>query len=152
MPELGISPIALVDLNVWLALAHDGHVHHLSAIAWFNQTRPASAGFCRVTQIGFFRLLTNRSAMERFVLSQKSAWTCYEKLRADDRVTFLKEPDSLESVWKSLSQSDKSEPRTWTDAYLAGFAIAAEAPFVTFDRGFRNYRRLSLLLLGADAP
>ena len=49
MPELGTSTslTALVDLNVWLALAYDGHVHHLAAVSWFEKGEGENAAFCR---------------------------------------------------------------------------------------------------------
>jgi predicted nucleic acid-binding protein len=89
----------------------------------------------------------NRTVMERFVLSQSDAWKCYEQVRLDDRVVFFDEPLSLEPVWRRLTRSSKAEPETWTDAYLAGFAIAAQMSFVTFDRGFSRYGQLPLTLL-----
>ena len=150
MPELGTSLTALVDLNVWLALVYDGHVHHLAAVSWFEKGEGGSAAFCRITQLGLLRLLTNRTVMDRFALNQRDAWKCYEQLRLDDRVVFLDEPPSLEAVWRRLTRSSKPEPSTWTDAYLAGFAIAAQVSFVTFDRGFSRYGQLSLNLLSGS--
>ena len=150
MPELGTSLTALVDLNVWLALVYDGHVHHLAAVSWFEKGDRGSAAFCRITQLGLLRLLTNRTVMDRFALNQRDAWKCYEQLRLDDRVVFLDEPPSLEPVWRRLTRSSKREPSTWTDAYLAGFAIAAQVSFVTFDRGFSRYGQLSLTLLSGS--
>jgi uncharacterized protein len=147
MPPSGINSTALVDVNVWLALAYEGHVHHSAAIAWLDQAPPRKAGFCRVTQLGFLRLLTNRSVMSGSVLSQRESWGCYEKFRSDDRVIFLDEPASIESTWKKLTRSARSDAGTWTDAYLAGFAIAESLAFVTFDRGFTRYNHLSLALL-----
>ena len=73
MPELGTSRTALVDLNVWLALVYDGHVHHLAAVSWFEKVEGASAAFCRITQLGLLRLLTNRTVMDRFALNQRDA-------------------------------------------------------------------------------
>jgi len=149
MPELGTSTslTALVDLNVWLALAYDGHVHHLAAVSWFEKGEGENAAFCRITQLGLLRLLTNRTVMDRFALNQRDAWKCYEQLRLDARVVFLDEPPSLEPVWRRLTRSSKPEPGTWTDAYLAGFAIAARVSFVTFDRGFSRYGELPLTIL-----
>jgi uncharacterized protein len=86
MPEFGNNLLALVDLNVWLALVYDGHVHHLAAVSWFGKVQDERAAFCRITQIGFLRLLTNRTVMDRFALNQRDAWKCYEQLRLDERV------------------------------------------------------------------
>jgi predicted nucleic acid-binding protein len=49
MPEFGNNLLALVDLNVWLALVYDGHVHHPVAISWFEHGGRESAAFCRIT-------------------------------------------------------------------------------------------------------
>jgi toxin-antitoxin system PIN domain toxin len=121
MPEFGNNLTALVDLNVWLALAFDGHVHHRAAISWFEHGGRESAAFCRITQLGFLRLLTNRTVMGRFASNQRDAWKCYEKLLLDDRVIFLNEPSSLEPVWRRFTHSSKAEPGTWTDCLPRGF-------------------------------
>ena len=83
MPELGSSSsvTALVDLNVWLALVYDGHMHHLAAVSWFVKVIAGALPFAEL---------------------------------------------------------------------LAGFAIAAQVSFVTFDRGFSRYGQLSLTLLSGS--
>jgi uncharacterized protein len=148
MPAPGISDTALVDVNVWLALVYDGHVHHLAAASWFEQEDGKSAAFCRITQLGLLRLLTNRVVMDRFTLNQREAWKYYGRLCLDDRVVFLDESPLLEPVFRRLTRSSKAELGTWTDAYLAAFAIAAQVSFVTFDRGFSRYEQLRLISLG----
>ena len=40
-------------------------------------------------------------------------------------------------------------PKLWQDAYLAAFAVAAGLSLVTFDQGFRKFRRLQSIILGA---
>ena len=146
MPASGIS---LVDLNVWLALAFDGHVHHPTALNWFKRGAANTAGFCRITQLGLLRLLTNRSVMGPFVLTQRGAWEGYERLCRDERVVFLEEPMDLEKHWRQLTPQDSTDHKTWTDAYLAGFAISGQIPLVTFDRGFCEFKGLQLDLLEA---
>jgi len=39
------SKIYLPDINVWLAIAADGHIHHKDAITWFDTADPAEAAF-----------------------------------------------------------------------------------------------------------
>jgi len=51
------SKITLPDINAWVALASDRHVHHGLARDWFTAMRGAGTAFCRVTQMGFLRLL-----------------------------------------------------------------------------------------------
>ena len=83
------------------------------------------------------RRLTNRSVMGPFVLTRRGAWEGYERLGRDERVVFLEEPTDLEKHWRQLTRQDSIGHKTWTDAYLAGFAISGRIPLVTFDRGFR---------------
>jgi predicted nucleic acid-binding protein len=50
----------LPDVNVWLALTFDSHIHHPAAKAWFDAlSNDAIAYFCRLTQQGYLRLATN---------------------------------------------------------------------------------------------
>lgn len=53
----------LADVNVWIALAAAGHVHHSIALAWFEEPQTSQILFCRITQMGLLRLLTNRKVM-----------------------------------------------------------------------------------------
>ena len=72
-----MSAIAdLLDVNVWLAFAVDGHPHHKAALkAWGELKRPT---FCRITQLGLLRLLCNRQVMGNDALEPEDAWAEYE--------------------------------------------------------------------------
>ena len=50
------------DINVWFALAVGDHPHHRAARAWW-EADASLAGWARVTQLGFLRLLTTAAAM-----------------------------------------------------------------------------------------
>jgi predicted nucleic acid-binding protein len=54
-----MTKMLLPDINVWLALVFDAHVHHPSALAWFNSLSDETAFFCRLTQQGFLRWANN---------------------------------------------------------------------------------------------
>jgi hypothetical protein len=84
-------------------------------MAWFETVAPAEAAFCRVTQMGFLRLLTTTHAMHEDVLSQKEAWRVFDKLRDDERVTFLGEPEGLEREWRAATQQPTPSNQLWTD-------------------------------------
>ena len=58
------SKICLPDVNVWIAFAWQGHVRHEIVKPWFANLEPGQAAFCRVTQMAFLRLLTNRTIMQ----------------------------------------------------------------------------------------
>jgi len=137
----------LPDINVWVALVSDRHFHHARAAGWFRATGEAGAAFCRVTQMGFLRLLTNSHVMGDDVLSQRQAWRAYEQLASDERVVFALEPPDIESVWKKLTQSDFGVTGRWTDTYIAAFAVLHNFRVVSFDRGFGRIAGLDAIIL-----
>jgi hypothetical protein len=137
----------LPDINVWLALAFDTHVHHPLANAWFIGETAASFGFCRQTQQGFLRLATNPSVLGADAVSMKEAWSLYDTIRRDSRIVFVDEPPELEAIWRSLTDEVQFSPKVWNDAYLAAFAIAGELELATLDRGIARYSQLSCKVL-----
>ena len=142
----------LIDVNVWVALALVGHVHHVAARAWFEGDESNDAGlfFCRVTQKGLLRLLTNRRIMGENTLGAVGAWRYYDTLCEDSRVRFAAEPPRLEPLWRESTLLWHIEgPNIWTDSYLSAFAIAAGFTVVTFDRGFRHQRGTAVRILSA---
>jgi len=141
------SKITLPDINVWVALASDRHVHHGLARDWFSAIRGAGSAFCRVTQMGFLRLLTNSRVMGDDVLNQRQAWSVYEQLARDPRVVFALEPPNIEPVWKKLTQSAFAVTGLWTDAYIAALARLHNFHVVSFDRGFRKIAGLDSTIL-----
>jgi toxin-antitoxin system PIN domain toxin len=141
------SKITLPDINVWIALASERHVHHGRARAWFEATGEAAAAFCRVTQMGFVRLLTNARVMGDDVLSQRQAWNVYEQLARDHRVIFALEPPNIEPIWKRLTQSGFPATGLWTDAYIAALALLHNFRVISFDRGFGEIAGLDAVIL-----
>jgi uncharacterized protein len=136
----------LFDANVWLALCHPVHPHH--AVILTAQPAFGRGGFCRITQMAVLRLLTNRVVMGPDVLSPTKAWSLFRHLHDENQSQFFAEPAGLEDAWRDLSKDHlEMSGRTWTDAYLAAFAICAGLQFVTFDRGFRRFRGLNCRVL-----
>jgi hypothetical protein len=141
------SKITLPDINVWVALASERHVHHGLARDWFTTVRGAGTALCRVTQMGFLRLLTNSRVMADDVLNQRQAWGVYEQLARDPRVVFALEPPDIEPVWKELTQGAFAGTGLWTDAYIAALARLYNFHVVSFDRGFRKIAGLDSTIL-----
>ena len=139
--------ISLPDVNIWIALAAEGHVHHLPARAWFARQADGSVAFCRITQMGLLRLLTNPRVMGRAPRTIGQAWETFEQLRADRRLVFASEPERIESAWRGFMTQPAVGPSSWTDAYLAAFAEAHSYSLVTFDTGFARWPALELQLL-----
>jgi toxin-antitoxin system PIN domain toxin len=140
------SKIFLPDVNVWLALASERHVHAPTCGNWLNSIRGGEVVFCRVTQMGLLRLLTNESVMGNDVLSSRDAWRVYRTMLADERIQFAPEPFALEPEWRRLTAQERPTPKIWTDAYLAAFAHAGGMQLVTLDRAVLSMAREAWLL------
>lgn len=141
----------LPDANVWLALAAEGHVHHVAAQAWVTDRPVGPLIFCRVTQMALLRLLTTPAVMGTGGCSQKEAWRIYDAALARPGSHFLSEPPTLEQVWRARTGFDQPATKLWTDLYLAAFAHGHGLRLVTFDQGFRRVPEIEILLLKSEA-
>jgi len=131
---------------VWLALSADNHHHYHAAHTAFTDL-PAPV-FCRFTQAGFLRLLTNSHAMGRNTCTPAQAWSLYEKIFQSLGASFRDEPSGLDRQWQTfMTNSERTSGSAWNDAYLAAFAFRAGIPLVTFDQGFRKFHGLDCRVL-----
>jgi toxin-antitoxin system PIN domain toxin len=131
-----------------LALVSRRHIHYRIASSWLGAIADNEVAFCRITQMGLLRLLTNRHVMGVDVLTQIEAWKVYKRLAADGRIHFLPEPLGIETAWYELTASGQPATNLWTDAYLQAFGRLRGAQVVTFDRGFSRFSGSEALILG----
>jgi toxin-antitoxin system PIN domain toxin len=136
----------LPDVNVWLALASQRHAHSILCGEWLETVAPEGAVFCRVTQMGILRLLTNATVMGDDVSTSRNAWRAYRTILADERIGFAPEPLAMEDLWRKLTSLDRPAPKLWTDAYLSAFARTAGLRLVTLDRAMLAMAPDALLL------
>lgn len=129
----------LPDINFWSALIFEMHAHHRMAKAWFEEAGPDSCIFCRLTQQGFLRLVTNPAVFKDEAVTTDIAWSFYDRLLEDGRVYFMREHEGLEQAWRGCTRNRGYSHRVWNDAYLAAFAQTANLEIITFDPGFREY-------------
>ena len=146
MPESTTS-FLFPDLNVWIALTYQGHIHHARAAAWFAGL-PADSRFffCRFTQLGFLRLITAEAVMGDEVMNQPQAWQTYDRWLQDDRVACLDEPPGLERIFRGLTRLRRPATKDWADSFLCAFALASQLTLVTFDRSLSRKAQNSRLL------
>ena len=137
----------LPDVNLWIALTVAENVHHKPALDWIEDAADDTIAFCRVTQMGFLRLLTNSRVMAEDVLTADQAWRSMERIRRNDRVIFASEPPGVEQSWRGMTTSQKTGANFWTDAYLAAFAQVTGYTLVTFDRSFGKHKKLAVRIL-----
>lgn len=124
-------------MNVWLALAAPDHVHAEIARNWWDQHEGIIA-FCRLTQIGLLRLVTTAAAMDGKPLTISEAWRVYDRFYDDERVVFASEPAQVDDSFRRAAAGRAASPKIWADAWLLGFAQAAEGVLVTFDKALRE--------------
>jgi len=125
--------VKLVDVGVWLAAVWGRHVHNPVAADWFGREADGIA-FCRVTQMGLLRLLSNPAIMGEDAIARSEAWRTYDQLWADERVVWADEPVELDGVWRAISARDDKSHKLWTDDYLAALAQTSDATLITLDR------------------
>ena len=144
---MSTSTFLFPDVNVWFALAHEIHPHHEAAIVWGESLDSDTAAyFCRFTQLGLLRLLTNRSAMGEDVLTQAEAWEAFDTLLANPGNQMMEEPRGIDSLFRQHTSRDETSTKQWADGYLAAFAIAAGIRLVTFDRALAGKVKGAVLL------
>ncbi|HEX3151347.1 MAG TPA: hypothetical protein VHR66_24930 [Gemmataceae bacterium] len=91
----------LPDVNVWVAMNFQSHVHYLPARTWLNGLPATSlCFFCRVTQLGFLRLANNAQAFPADALDQVGAWNLYDRVRGLPQIALADEPPGLEATWR----------------------------------------------------
>jgi len=137
------------DVNVWVALSFEGHMHHESARRWFESLGGddgARLCFCRITQLSLLRLLTTEASMGEDALSQPEAWKVYDHWLEDSRVLLMEEPANLEKAFRSVSRLPRPAAKDWADSYLLAFAQEADLRLVTFDRALKERSSAAVLL------
>lgn len=149
----GSSPkVALLDVNVLIALFDREHIHHEITHDWFSETRAHGWATCPLTENGFVRILSNprspfaeraadvRDRLQRFCESgDHSFWPDAISLR-DTRVFRAPLPVGFKQV---------------TDVYLLGLACHYGGSLVTLDKSIplaavNGATRENLLVLEPD--
>jgi len=136
----------LLDVNVWLALTDARHVHHLAALDYWENQAAEVIVFCRVTMLGFLRLIT-QSRMANPPLTSQRAWEAYHAYMKKTGVGFLQEPVGLDEKLSAFSTQPTIRHRLWTDAYLAALAVASGSRLVSLDSDFQTFKDLNFLQL-----
>jgi len=133
-----------LDVNVWLALSDDKHIHNASAWKWLKAV-PGEANiiFARFTQIGLLRLLANESVMKDRTMTLAKAWEVYDQWLRDPRVKFYPEPHNLEQAFRKLTEAYGGEPATKAvgDCFLLAYSKEVQTTLVTFDRALERFAR-----------
>jgi uncharacterized protein len=130
----------LIDINVWLAMSWELHPQHTSASRWYasmSGSNDSALLFCRLTMLGFLRLLTNRAVMGDSTATVSNALRIYDQWILDPRVELMPEPRGIDKLFRQALGPVAVQPATKAiaDCYLIGLAGAAGAQIVTLDKG-----------------
>ena len=122
--------LALLDVNVLIALLDADHSLHGRATTWFAAHARTGWASCPITQNGCMRIMSHpaypnalpvRSVVER--LAEASASTLHEFW-----------PDDISLLDSRIADSARIHgPRQITDVYLLALAVRHDGQFVTFD-------------------
>ena len=123
--------IALLDVNMLLALLDSAHVHHQRAKSWLlSQTDPAWAS-CPLTQNGFIRIISQPSYPSAIGVEQATQLLS----TSTNSIYHTFWADSLSFLDKSLfDHSHIHGPKQITDAYLLALAVNYGGRLVALDR------------------
>jgi toxin-antitoxin system PIN domain toxin len=132
------------DLNVWVALSDQSHIHSTQAWNWLQLLpREARLIFSRYTHIGLLRLLTSQAVMGPATLTLERAWRVYDTWLNDGRVEFYPEPLGLDAVFRAATAPFAARQASkWVgDCYLLAFSKESQTTLVTFDRQLLAFAR-----------
>lgn len=123
--------IALLDVNVLIALVDANHVHHDAAHAWFGEGR-AHWATCPITENGLVRIISHPK-YPNGVSSPAVALELLTRLKAVGAHTFW--PDDVSLTDLTAFRGDRLLAfHQVTDVYLLGLAARRGGRLVTFDR------------------
>jgi toxin-antitoxin system PIN domain toxin len=125
--------IALLDVNILVALFDEDHVHHQIAHDWFDDNKEAGWASCPLTENGLLRVFSNPAFIDPPIpLPELSGLL----KRFCERSThhFWADDLSLRDPAVFLMPAVRGY-RQLTDVYLLGLAVKHRGKFVTLDSG-----------------
>ncbi len=140
-----MKAVALLDVNLLVALMWPAHSLHTIALRWFEEKARYGWATCPFTQAGFVRISSNRAA-SREAPSPQEAWeTLYVNTQHPKHVFWPAEIGYGEAL--DLSGARVVGHKQITDAYLLGLAAHHRGRLATLDKGIA-----ALLPAGSKPP
>jgi uncharacterized protein len=122
--------IALLDVNVLIALCDPQHDFHNTAMAWANEYSSQGWATCPLTQNGCIRIVTQPSY--RSVIPMQEAIETLQDVCTSPHHHFW--PDDVSLLNSAAFDHHKIHgPRQLTDLYLLGLAVKNQGCLVTLD-------------------
>src|SRR4051812_36481961 len=131
--------VALLDINVLIALAWPNHVHNAAARLWFARESNHGWATCPLTQCGFVRISSNPKIIVGAV-KPSEALALLQRMAADAHHQFW--PDDLSLTSAATSPWDRlSGHRQVTDTYLFSLCLRHGGKIATLDGAISSLAR-----------
>lgn len=127
-----MAGVALLDVNVLVALFFPEHVHHELAHDWFADHRQHGWATCTVTENGFVRVAAQQPS-EEGLIRPSDAIAHLTRFCADAHHHRWADGPSITDE-KVFAFEHVGSHRMVTDAYLLGMAKKMKGCLVTFDQ------------------
>ena len=127
-----MTAVALLDVNILVALFDPGHVHHELAHDWFSDQMPHGWATCAVTENGFVRIVT-RPEYTSPPNRPEHALTALRAFRKSRGHHFWADALSLADE-RIFNPAFIRGHRQLTDIYLLGLAKSAGGCLATLDQ------------------
>jgi toxin-antitoxin system PIN domain toxin len=128
--SLSNAPRYLLDVNVFVALLAENHIHHQLVTEWFNASPSLQWAICPFTEAGFLR---NATAPSPGQITMSEATAVLARMAQHPGYHYL--PISAE--WHTLCSPFVRRlygTKQVTDAYLLGLAVLEGLTLVTLDK------------------
>lgn len=126
-----MTRVALLDVNVLVALFDPDHVHHAAAHEWFAANRSGGWATCPITENGLVRILSNAAYSGVHETPAAIARRLGTLCTSGQHVFW---PDEVSLRDRRIFTSGAFTHRQVTDVYLLGLATAKRGRLATFDR------------------
>ena len=130
------EPVALLDVNVLIALAWPQHLHHRRAHEWLGLLAGRRWATAPFTEAAFVRL-SSTTAVVHTPVTALEAVQVLARIRQVDGHVFLADDTSLADSLIALDRL--ASPKQVTDMHLVNLAARHQARLVTFDHGIHSY-------------
>jgi len=126
-----VSSVALLDVNVLVALFDPDHIHHDLAHDWFGEERRHGWATCPITENGLVRVLSHPSYGAGLTVRDVAGYL--HTMKGSGRHHFW--PDEISLVdRRTFHVGLIAGSRQLTDVYLLGLATHRRGRLATFDR------------------
>jgi uncharacterized protein len=144
--------VALLDVNLLMALLTAGHVHHDLAHDWFADQRALGWATCPLTENGFVRIMGQRPRSVAFRPTDSLA--VLRTFTGSGGHEFWPETVSLTDE-RAFDAGMIMGPKQVTDVYLLGLATLNGGALATFDQSIplqavRSATKANLQVISVD--